>query len=94
MFQPVAEPKFVWGTIDSVSCIQSLDVTYCEVTHCIRNSFIVPQSSAGRAFVSKLARLFYSVSEGSVLESIALKAIFVVCAFVLQKRVTETILQF
>ena len=62
--------------------------------HCIRNNFIVPQSSVGRAFVSKLARLFYSVSEGSVLKSIALKAIFVVCAFVLQKCVTETILQF
>ena len=48
---------------------------------------MVPRSSAGRAFVSELARLFRSVGEGSALESIALKAtgIFVVCALVLQK---------
>ena len=46
---------------------------------------ILPRSSAGRAFVSELARLFCSVGEGSALESIALKAIFVVCALVLQK---------
>ena len=46
---------------------------------------MVPQSSAGRAFMSELARLFHSVGEGSALESIALKTVFVVCAFVLQK---------
>ena len=46
---------------------------------------MVPRSSAGRAFVSELATLFHSVGEGTALESIALKAIFVVCALVLQK---------
>ena len=46
---------------------------------------MVPRSSAGRAFVGELARLFRSVGEGSALESIALKAVFVVCALVLQK---------
>ena len=35
--------------------------------------------------MSELARLFHSVGEGSALESIALKAVFVVCALVLQK---------
>ena len=80
MYPPVAESKFVWGTTDSVSFIRSLDAAYCEVRHWIRNSFVVPRSSAGRAFVSELARLFRSVGEGSALESIALKAFFVVCA--------------
>ena len=46
---------------------------------------MVPQSSAGSTFVSELARLFRSVGEGSALESIALKAVFVVCDLVLQK---------
>ena len=46
---------------------------------------MVPWSSAGRAFVGELARLFRFVGEGSALESIALKAVFVVCALVLQK---------
>ena len=84
-YPPVAKPKFVWGTIDSVSFIHSLDAAYCEVRHWIRNSFMVPRSSAGRAFVSELARLFRSVGEGSALESIALKAVFVICALVVQK---------
>ena len=51
----------------------------------MRNSFIVPRSSACRAFVSELAKLFRSVGEYSTLESIASKAIFVVCTLVLQK---------
>ena len=73
MFPPVAELKFVWGTMDSVSFIHALDGVCCEVRHWIQNSFMVPWSSAGRAFVSELARLFYSVGEGSALESIILK---------------------
>ena len=75
MYPPVADSKFVWGTTDSVSFIHSLDAAYCEVRHWIRNSFMMPQSSARRAFVSKLARLFRSVGEGSALESIVLKAV-------------------
>ena len=67
MYPPVAESKFVWGTTDSVSFIRSLDAAYCEVRHWIRNSFMVPRSSADRAFVSELARLFRSVGEGSAL---------------------------
>ena len=83
MYSPVAESKFVWGTTDLVSFIHSLDAAYCEVKHWIRNSFMMPRSSAGRAFVSELA--IGSVGEGSALESIALKAVFVVCALALQK---------
>ena len=85
LYLPVTEPKFVWGTINSVSFIHSLDTAYCEVRHWIWNSFMMPRNSAGRAFVSKLARLFRSAGEGSALESIALKAVFVVCALVLRK---------
>ena len=84
-FQPVAEPTFVWGTMDSANFIHSLDAAYSDVTHWIKNCFVVPRCSAGRAFVSELARLFRSVGEGSALESIALKAIIVICALLLQK---------
>ena len=86
-FQAVAEPTFVWGTMDSVNFIHSLDATYCDVIHWIKNYFVVPRCSAGRDFVSELAscRLFRLVGEGSALESIALKAVIVVCALLLQK---------
>ena len=69
--------------MDSVSFIHSLDVPYCEVTHWLKNNFEVLQSSAGRAFVNLIHMLFHS--ESLVLESIALKYVFVVCDLVLQK---------
>ena len=65
--------------------LASLDAAYHEITHWVKNSFKVLQNSAGKAFVSELTKLFRSVGEGSALESIALKAIFVVCILVLQK---------
>ena len=84
-FLPVAELRFVWGIMDSASFIHSLDITYLEVTHWVKNSFKVPRGSAGKDFVSELAKLFHSVGEGSALELIALKAVFVLCILVLQK---------
>ena len=63
MSQPVTELKFVWGTIDSVNFIYSLDVAYCEVMHWIQNSFIMPWGSAGHTFVSKLARWVSLITE-------------------------------
>jgi len=46
------------------------------VVHWQRNVFEVPRCSAGKAFVSELARLFCAVGQGSALESVALKAVF------------------
>ena len=68
MFPPIAEPKFVWGTIDSFSFIHCQNTAYCEVRHWVRNSFMVHRCSASRTFVSKLVRLFCSVGEGSALD--------------------------
>ena len=51
----------------------------------MKNNFKVPRGSAGKDFVSELAKLFRSVGEGSALELIALKAVFVLCILVLQK---------
>ena len=63
-FQPISEPGFVWGTTDSASFAHSLDAAYHEITHWVRNSFKVPRSSAGKAFVNELTKLFRSVGEG------------------------------
>ena len=48
--------------------------------------FSVPSGNAGNAFVSELARLFQAYAEGSALESIALKAVTVMSALLLQKK--------
>ena len=46
-------------------------------------SFYTPRGSAGKAFVYELARLFCIVGQGSALESIALKAMFVASSLLL-----------
>ena len=51
-----------------------------EVVHWLRNVFEVPQGSAGKGFVGELARLFCAVGQGSALEPVALKAVFMACS--------------
>ena len=84
-FQPVAPSHFHWGPVDSSAFCQSLDSAYQEAVHWKKNNFEVPRGSVGKQFVSELARLFRVVGEGSALESIALKAVFVACGLLLQK---------
>jgi len=76
-FPPVAEPNFTWGVKDAASFCDDLTIAYKEVTQWRRNVFDTPRGSAGKAFVCELARLFCAVGQGSALESIALKAVFV-----------------
>ena len=52
--------------------------------------FEVPRCSAGKALVSELARLFRAVGQGSALESVALKAVFVACSLLLQRTNTRS----
>ena len=84
-FQPVAPSHFHWGPVDSSAFCQSLDSAYQEVVHWKKNNFEVPRGSVGKQFVSELALLFRAVGEGSALESIALKAVFLACGLLLQK---------
>ena len=83
--QPVASPHFHCGPVDATAFSLSLDSAYQEVVHWRKNSFDVPHGSAGKQFVAELARLFRAVGEGSALESVALKAVFVACVLLLQK---------
>jgi len=84
-FQPVVQPNFVWGTRDASSFTDDLSSAYQEIVHWKKNCFAVPHGASGKAFVRELARLFLAVGEDSALESIALKALFVASALLLQK---------
>lgn len=59
--------------------------TYLEVVHWRKCFFWVPFGQCGKMFVSELARLFRAYGENSSLESIALKAVTVICILLLQK---------
>ena len=81
----ITPPHFHWGPVDSETFSLSLDATYQEIVHWKKNSFDVSHGSVGKRFVAELAWLFRAVGKGSSLESIALKAVFVVCVLLLQK---------
>ena len=55
-----------------------------------RNVFLIPSGKAGEAFVVEIARLIRSYAEASTLESIALKAVVVMQALLLQKPHTRS----
>ena len=75
-YPPMVSPDFHWGSLDSAAFGQALDSAYLEVAHWRKNCLDVPHGLMGKQFVSKLARLFLAVGEGSALEFVALKAIF------------------
>ena len=79
-YPPKASPNFHWSSLDSAAFSQALDLAYLEVAHWRKNCFDVPRGLVGKQFVSELARLFRTVGEGSALESVALKAIFLLAS--------------
>ena len=82
MFWPLPSleiPNFVWGNIEGEELCE-------EVVHWRRNLFQIPLSSAGKAFVTELARLYEAYADGSSLETIALKACTVAPILLLQNR--------
>ncbi|KAL5467485.1 hypothetical protein EMCRGX_G031714 [Ephydatia muelleri] len=73
---------FITGT---QSLTDQMSRAYTEVVFWKKNVFTVPLGASGKSFVSELARLFQAYSDGSGLESIALKAITVASRLLLQK---------
>ena len=84
-FTPMAEPIFVWGSVDTDSFIKSLRSAYAEAVHWRRNCFKVPSGNIGNSFVSELARLYNAFATGSALESVAMEAAMTMPILLLQK---------
>lgn len=68
---------FTWGSMD----LQSFCLVRSIPTRKLRsNSFRIPNGNIVKHFVLELARLFRAAGEVSILECIALKATFTLCA--------------
>ena len=61
-------PNFVWGTIHGEELCALVNQAYEEVVHWRRNLFQIPSGSAGKAFMTELARLYQAYADGSSLE--------------------------
>ena len=51
------------------------------MVHWKKNCFAVSHGSSGKVFIHELFHLFLAVGEGSAIESITLKAVFVASAW-------------
>ena len=83
-FVPAEAPTFVWGEREASSVVSELSRAYEEVVHWKKNCFVVPFGRQGKLFVAGLVRLFRAYGEGSALECVALKAVFVALVLLLQ----------
>ena len=81
----IVEPNFIWGSTDSTSIINSLNVVYESVVHWKPNLFRIPYGNVGKLFVSELSRLYNGFATSSSLEAIAMKAVTVMPILLLQK---------
>ena len=83
---PMTPPVFTWSdSMNREDFIQVVSAAYDEIKHWRRNLFLTPSGKAGKMFFSELARLFRAYGEGSALEFIALKAVMIMPALLLQK---------
>ena len=62
-----------------------IDTAYNDIIHWKRNLFLLPSGAAGKSFIQEITRLLQAFANGSQLESIALKASFVMQILLLQK---------
>ena len=84
-FQKMANPVFTWGPLDGPTCVSIINKTYDEAVCWKPNLFRLPSGRVGESFVQELTHLFHSYATSSALESIALKAAYLLPILVLQK---------
>lgn len=83
--QPLSSASFSWGNHAGESVATTLESIYYEVVHWRPNLFSVPLGQAGKRFVEETSRLALAYAESSALESVALLAMMIRPALLLQK---------
>ena len=73
-FKEMANPHFVWGTLDGTACVSVISDCYDVAVHWRPNLFRLPTRQVGELFSKELSRLFSNYANRSSLESVAFKA--------------------
>ena len=84
-FEPLASANFQWGLLNGEEFAHAIQCAYSEIVHWRRNVFLVPSGKAGKQFIRQITSLFLAFAQGAALESVALQAVMVACALLLQK---------
>ena len=72
-----SQPYFQWGQLDGQTFSQMIDTAYIDTIHWKRNIFLLPSGAPGKSFIQEITRLLQAFAKSSQMESIALKASFV-----------------
>ena len=85
MFEPSVAPSFVWGTLNGHNCVSIIDKCYSVAVLWRPNLFKILNGKVGESFVKELSRLFNAYATASALESVAMKAAFLLSLLILQR---------
>lgn len=77
--------EFQWGPVSGADFSHVIHCAYSEIAHWRRNVFLAPSGNVGKRFVRELSALFNAHAQASAMEGVALEAIMVACALLLQK---------
>ena len=77
--------KFYWNTVPGSVYQKDLEEAYEQIVHWRKNVFMVPTGASGKKFINEITRLFDQWTNDTPLKGIALKAIHVMPALLLQK---------
>ena len=81
-------PDFQWGFYNGEAFCANVAAAYDEVVHC--NIFLLPSGNVGKLFIQEMTRLLNASTNGSTIECVSLKAIFVMQMLLLQKPVRNS----
>ncbi len=84
-YQPTSSQSFLWDARGAEEVACSLDRAYTEIVHWRPNVFTIPLGSAGKRFVEETCRLAAAFAESKAEESVALLALMVMPALLLQQ---------
>ena len=84
-FREMADPVFVWGSVNGPTCITYISTCYDEAVHWKPNLFRLPAGRVGEKFVKEMTHLFNDYASASALESIAIKAAHLLHLLILQR---------
>jgi len=78
-------PLFKWGQIESNTFTGYLHDMYEKIVFWRSNLFLLPSGNAGKQYIREITRLINAWTDNSPLKEIALKAVMVMPALLLQK---------
>ena len=76
---------FLWNKVDGNTFTNDLNQAYDRIVFWKKNMFLLPTGAAGKKFIAELTRLMYAWVNDTPMKNIALKAIHVMPALILQK---------